>query len=32
VESRYEAEVWISIGPLPKTKDMETNHGFRGCP
>lgn len=33
IESRYESEVWIGNGPrLPKIKDMETTHGFSGCP
>lgn len=31
VESRYEAEVWIGNGRMPKIKDLETSHGFSGC-
>lgn len=32
VESRYEAEVWIGNGKLPKIKDLETAHGLGQCP
>lgn len=32
VESRYEAEVWIGNGKLPKAKDLETSHGLGMCP
>jgi hypothetical protein len=31
-ESRYEAEVWIGNGGVPYVKDLETTHGFAGCP
>lgn len=32
IESRYEAEVWIGNGPMPKVKDLETSHGLAQCP
>jgi hypothetical protein len=32
LESRYEAEVWIGNGRMPKIKDLETTHGFAACP
>lgn len=32
VESRYEAEVWIGNGKLPKVKDLEIGHGLGQCP
>ncbi len=32
LESRYEAEVWIGNGRLPRVKDLEPSHGFSQCP
>lgn len=32
IESRYEAEVWLGNGPMPKIKDLETGHNLMGCP
>jgi len=32
LESRYEAEVWIGNGRMPKIKDLETTHGLAQCP
>lgn len=32
LESRYESEVWIGNGPMPKIKDLEPTHGLGQCP
>lgn len=32
LDSRYESEVWIGNGPMPKIKDLEPGHGFAACP
>lgn len=33
LEARYEAEVVLGNGRrLPKVKDLDTSHGFYGCP